>query len=190
MEAQWLVHLIHKQKVGVHIPVHIPVVAKFFSHKYFSFFPFQPLSHNSHSSNGFSVLDSPFREFRPFSVETEKWGLYLGPCIISRGLSWLVGSSAPDLGNQAKRYALYRKFWWVLRRLGLWSHPLYPSEKTAHTNVSDVRVVIPKCVVTIIFLFFLLTPVIISYVICVFMMSEGDSLILREFPTWTLNPHD
>ena len=50
-----------KAKVGVHIPV----VPKFFSNKYISFFPFQPLS------------DHAFREFRPFSVETEKSGLYM-----------------------------------------------------------------------------------------------------------------
>ena len=36
---------------------------------------------------------------------------HLGPCIISRAPSWLVGSSAPGLGNLAKRYTLYRKFW-------------------------------------------------------------------------------
>ena len=40
-------------------------------------------------------------------------------------------SSAPDLGNLAKWYTLYCKFWRVLRQLGLWSHPLYLSEKAA-----------------------------------------------------------
>ena len=69
----------------------------------------------------------------------------LGSCIISRE------SSAPDLGNLAKWYALYLKFWRVLRQLGLWSHPLYLSEKAAHTSVSDVREVMPKCVVTFVF---------------------------------------
>ena len=29
---------------------------------------------------------------------------HLGPCIISLAPSWLVGSSAPGLGNLAKRY--------------------------------------------------------------------------------------
>ena len=50
MEAQWLVHWIHKQKVGVHIPV----VPKFFSNKYFYFFPFQPLSDHMDK-----VIDTP-----------------------------------------------------------------------------------------------------------------------------------
>ena len=75
MEAQWLVHWIHKQKVGVHIPV----VPKFFSNKNFYFFPFQPLSDHTdkviETSTGFSVLDCAFREFHPFSVEAEKSGL-------------------------------------------------------------------------------------------------------------------
>ena len=31
------------------------------------------------------------------------------------------------------------------------AEPLYPSEKAAHTGVSDVREVMPKCVVTVIF---------------------------------------
>ena len=36
------------------VGVHIPVVAKFFSHKYFSFFPFQPLSDHTDK-----VIDTP-----------------------------------------------------------------------------------------------------------------------------------
>ena len=90
---------------------------------------------------------------------------HLGPCIITRGPSWLVGSSAPSLGNLAKRYGLYRKFWRVLRQLGVWSHPLYLNEKMAHTTLTDVREVMPKCVVTV-SCFFLLTLV-ISYVLVV-----------------------
>ena len=50
MEAQWLVHWIHKQKVGVHIPV----VPTFFSNKNFYFFPFQPLSDHTDK-----VIDTP-----------------------------------------------------------------------------------------------------------------------------------
>ena len=79
---------------------------------------------------------------------------HLGPCIITRGPSWLVGSSAPSLGNLAKRYGLYRKFWRVLRQLGVWSHPLYLNEKMAHTTLTDVREVMPKCVVTVSCCFF------------------------------------
>ena len=74
---------------------------------------------------------------------------HLGPCIISRAPSWLVGSSAPGLGNLAKRYTLYRKFWRVLRQLGVWSHPLYLNEKVLHTTLADVREVMPKCVTTV-----------------------------------------
>ena len=48
MEAQWLVHWIHKQKV------HIPVVPKFFFNKNFYFFPFQPLSDHTDK-----VIDTP-----------------------------------------------------------------------------------------------------------------------------------
>ena len=50
MEAEWLLHWIHKQKIGVHIPV----VPKFFSKKYFSFFPFQPLLDHTDK-----VIDTP-----------------------------------------------------------------------------------------------------------------------------------
>ena len=74
---------------------------------------------------------------------------HLGPCIISRAPSWLVGSSAPGLGNLAKRCTLYRKFWRVLRQLGVWSHPLYLNEKMLHTTSADVWEVMPKCVTTV-----------------------------------------
>ena len=55
-----------------------------------------------------------------------------------------MGSSAPSLGNPAKRYALYRKYYRVLRHLGVWTHPLYLNEKVAHTILTDVREVMPK----------------------------------------------
>ena len=83
---------------------------------------------------------------------------HLGPCIISKGPSWLVGSSAPSLGNLAKRYELNRKFWRVLRQLGVWSHPLYLNEKLTQLLLMSGK----YC--KFFFVLFLLTPV-ISYVL-------------------------
>ena len=92
----------------------------------------------------------------------------------------------PSLGNPAKRYALYRKYYRVLRHLGVWTHPLYLNEKVAHTILTDVREVMPKWVVTVIF-FFLLTPVISYDHELVVGMSEEDSRTRQEYPTKTLN---
>ena len=110
---------------------------------------------------------------------------HLGPCIITRGPSWLVGSSAPSLGNLAKRYGLYRKFWRVLRQLGVWSHPLYLNEKMAHTTLTDVREVMPKCFVTVSWFFFTHTSH--KLCTCCFRMSEEDSRTRQEYITRTLN---
>ena len=46
-----------------------------------------------------------------------------------------MGSSAPSLGNPAKRYALYRKYYRVLRHLGVWTHPPYLNEKVPYKNL-------------------------------------------------------
>ena len=78
---------------------------------------------------------------------------HLGPCIITRGPSWLVGSSAPSLGNLAKRYGLYRKFWRVLRQVGVLSNPPVLEREDGSHN-TDVREVMPKCVVNVSCFFF------------------------------------
>ena len=49
----------------------------------------------------------------------------LSPCIITRPPNWLRGSSQASLGNQAKRFCLYKKFWTLLGQLGLWNDPHY-----------------------------------------------------------------
>ena len=74
---------------------------------------------------------------------------HLGPCIIVRHPSWLVGSSSPSLMCMEKRYKLYRKFWQVLRQLGVWSYPQYLAYKATQTAVSDVRDVMPECVIKV-----------------------------------------
>ena len=113
---------------------------------------------------------------------------HLGPCIISRGPNWLVGY-APTLGNLAKRYALYRKFWQVLLQLGVWSYPLYLNEKVAHTTLTDVREVMPKCAVTVslFFVFCFFTHTSHKLCTCCYRMSEEDSQTCQEYPTKTFN---
>ena len=49
-----VVSALHKQKIHKQKVVHIPVVPKFFSNKYFYFFPFQPLSDHTDK-----VVDTP-----------------------------------------------------------------------------------------------------------------------------------
>ena len=73
----------------------------------------------------------------------------LGLCIIVRHPSWLVGSSSHSLACMEKKYNLYRKFWRVLRQLGIWSHSLYLAYKATQTAVSDVRDIMPQCVITV-----------------------------------------
>ena len=42
---------------------------------------------------------------------------------------------------------LSKVFWRVLRQLGVWSHPLYLAYKATQTAISDVRDVVPECVI-------------------------------------------
>ena len=71
------------------------------------------------------------------------------PCVIAKPPSFLAGSAMPALGNMTKRFSLYRKFWQLLKELGLWQCETYLQRKEARTARDDPREIIPECVVTV-----------------------------------------
>ena len=71
------------------------------------------------------------------------------PCVVSRSPSFLEGTAAADGRNAHKRYPLYRKFWKVLNELGVWRHEEYLVRKVLRTSVSDVREIMPTCVLNV-----------------------------------------
>ena len=71
------------------------------------------------------------------------------PCIVSMPPDFLVGSSVPHLRNNTKRFKLYKKFWGLLKDIGLWSHPEYVARKVRRTAVDDQREMIPHCIVKV-----------------------------------------
>ncbi len=73
----------------------------------------------------------------------------LSPCVIARQPNWLRGSASPNLGNLAKRYKLYKTFWTLLGRLGVWNDPHYLALKVTKTSITDRREVMPECVLTV-----------------------------------------
>jgi len=48
-----------------------------------------------------------------------------------------------------KKCNLYRKFWRVLKQLGVWSHPLYLAYKATKATFHDIRNIMPDCVTTV-----------------------------------------
>ena len=71
---------------------------------------------------------------------------FCSPCVINNPPTFLVGSCPPDIRNSSKRYPLYRKFWRVLREIGLWRHEPYLVRKATRTSCDDVREIMPTCV--------------------------------------------
>lgn len=71
------------------------------------------------------------------------------PCVIEQPPNFLTGSAAPALGNISKRFSLYRKFWQLLKEIGLWQCETYLQRKGARTARDDPREIIPKCVVMV-----------------------------------------
>ena len=74
---------------------------------------------------------------------------FSSPCIVSNPPSFLVGSSVADVRNANKRYPLYRKFWRLLKDIGLWNYEPYLVRKSARTSRADVREIIPSCVTNV-----------------------------------------
>ena len=110
----------------------------------------------------------------------------LSPCIIARPPNWLRGSSQASLGNQAKRFRLYKKFWTLLGQLGLWNDPHYLALKVTKTSIMDKRDVMPLCVVTVSKKKqSILTMLIFLHLLIWFRRSEEDFLILWVFHTLT-----
>ena len=75
---------------------------------------------------------------------------HLGPCIISRCSSFLVGSSSPGLGNLAKLYEIFARCF-----ISSCEEPslIFGSVGSSH-SVTDVLEVMPKFVVTVSLLLF------------------------------------
>ena len=71
------------------------------------------------------------------------------PCVVSTSPSFLEGRAAPDGRNAHKRYPLYSNFWRVLNELGVWRHEEYLARKVLRTSVSDVREIMPTCVLNV-----------------------------------------
>ena len=71
------------------------------------------------------------------------------PCIIVQPPSFLTGSAASSLGNISKRFALYRKFWQLLKELRLWQCDVYLQRKSVRTSTDDPREIIPECIVKV-----------------------------------------
>ena len=63
-----------------------------------------------------------------------------------------------------------------LRQLGVWSHPLYLNERVAHTTLTDIREVMPKCVVTVSYIVLFLTHT--SHKLCTWFFLD----VRRRFP--------
>ena len=72
------------------------------------------------------------------------------PCVTITPQSWLGSGHPPRPGNNLIRKKIYRKYWTMLDRRGLWSNPLYLKRKQrlmqeAHVHLT-VREIMPECV--------------------------------------------
>ena len=74
---------------------------------------------------------------------------FSSPCVVNNPPSFLVGGSVADLRNANKQYPLYRKFWRLLKEIGLWNYEPYLIRKSARTNRADVREIIPSCITSV-----------------------------------------
>ena len=70
-------------------------------------------------------------------------------CIIARPPDFLTGSATPALSNMRKRYTLYRKFWQLLKEIGLWQCERYLQRKQGRTARDDPREIIPQCIIMV-----------------------------------------
>ena len=62
---------------------------------------------------------------------------------------WLRGQCDPHDANAEKRYWFYRKFWGLLRDLGLWDDPEYVRRKEWRTARDDRREKMANCVIIV-----------------------------------------
>ena len=71
------------------------------------------------------------------------------PCVIALPPDWLRGQCDPHDANAEKRCLFYRKFWGLLRDLGLWDDPEYVRRKERRTARDDRREIMPNCVIIV-----------------------------------------
>jgi len=62
---------------------------------------------------------------------------------------FLRGACGPHPANKEKRHRLYRKFWRLLKDLGVWRDREYLMRKAAKTSREDRREIIPDCVIKV-----------------------------------------
>ena len=72
------------------------------------------------------------------------------PCVVAFPPDFLRGSCSPHPANSEVRYVLYRKFWGLLKDLGVWKDEEYLSRKQQRTVRDDRRDVMPNCVIEVI----------------------------------------
>lgn len=71
------------------------------------------------------------------------------PCLVAQPPDFLVGSAGPHAANDEKRYRLYRLFWALLNKLGVWGDDVYLEKKQRRTSIYDKREIIPLCIVRV-----------------------------------------
>ena len=62
---------------------------------------------------------------------------------------FLKGSCSPHPANTNKRHRLYRKFWGVLKDLGVWGEEEYLRRKEQRTSRNDSREIMPDCIIEV-----------------------------------------
>ena len=67
------------------------------------------------------------------------------PCVIRFPPEFLRGSCSPHPANAEKRYTLYRKFWGLLKDLGVWRDESCLIKKQQRTAKDDRRDIMPDC---------------------------------------------
>ena len=74
------------------------------------------------------------------------------PCVIRfpPPPEFLRGSCCPHPANAEKRYTLYRKFWGLLKDLGVWRDESYLIKKQQRTARDDRRDIMPDYVIQVI----------------------------------------
>ena len=106
---------------------------------------------NCYSSNLYFIDPSGYEKDNPPVLDGPNAcpHCHLSPCVVARPPSWLRGSCDASLSNISKRFKLYRRFWTLLGKLGVWNHPSYIAYKCTKTSVLDSRDVMPECVLRV-----------------------------------------
>ena len=95
---------------------------------------------NTHANNEATPISS--ESICPFCLSS--------PYVTTNPQSWLGDGKPPQPGNNHIRKTLYRKYWVMLDRRGLWRHDIYLQRKERRMNDAHVeltvREIMPDCV--------------------------------------------